>query len=134
MTTANGLEASCSFRVEARPGKTVFQQGTDSLRAGTRGVVLCPTGEDPSSQPPQKTSTSAIKAFKEAGKRIPEDIAVVGFDNIPMSQVMDLSTINVPKEYMGRLAAKRLFDRIRNPRLPTVKIAVETTLIDRYSC
>ena len=51
-----------------------------------------------------------------------------------MSQVMDLSTINVPKEYMGRLAAKRLFDRIRNPRLPTVKIAVETTLIDRYSC
>ena len=79
-------------------------------------------------------AAGAIKAFKEAGKRIPEDIAVVGFDNIPMSQVMDLSTINVPKEYMGRLAAKRLFDRIRNPRLPTVKIAVETTLIDRYSC
>ena len=79
-------------------------------------------------------AAGANKAFKEAGKRIPEDIAVVGFDNIPMSQVMDLSTINVPKEYMGRLAAKRLFDRIRNPRLPTVKIAVETTLIDRYSC
>ena len=70
----------------------------------------------------------------EAGKRIPEDIAIVGFDNIPISQVLDLTTINVPKEYLGQIAAERFFARIRNPKLPTIKLAVETALIDRYSC
>lgn len=79
-------------------------------------------------------AAGAIKAFREAGKRIPEDIAVVGFDNIPISQILDLTTINVPKEYMGALAAGRLFERIRSPRLPAVKLAVETALIDRFSC
>ncbi len=79
-------------------------------------------------------AAGAIKAFKEAGKRIPEDIAIVGFDNIPISQILDLTTINVPKEYMGKLAAKRLFDRIQDPSIPTIKLAVETLLVDRYSC
>lgn len=79
-------------------------------------------------------AAGAIKAFREAGKRIPEDIAIVGFDNIPISQILDLTTINVPKEYMGRIAAERLFERIRNPKLPTIKLAVETFLVDRYSC
>ena len=79
-------------------------------------------------------AAGAIKAFREAGKRIPEDIAVVGFDNIPISQVLDLTTIHVPKEYLGQLAADRLFDRIKNPKLPTIKLSVETELIDRYSC
>lgn len=79
-------------------------------------------------------AAGAIKALKEAGKRIPEDVAIVGFDNIPISQVLDLTTINVPKEYFGMLAAKRLFERIANPKLPTVKFSVSTQLIDRYSC
>ena len=79
-------------------------------------------------------AAGAIKALREAGKKIPKDIAIVGFDNIPISQILDLTTINVPKEYMGTLAANRLFDRIKNPNLPTIKLAVETSLVDRYSC
>lgn len=79
-------------------------------------------------------AAGVIKALKEAGKRIPEDVAIVGFDNIPISQVLDLTTINVPKEYMGYLAANRLFYRIQNPKAPTVKLAVATALVDRYSC
>ena len=41
----------------------------------------------------------AVKAIKEAGYRIPEDIAVIGFDNIPFSSVFEpsLSTVNVEK-------------------------------------
>ena len=79
-------------------------------------------------------AAGAIKAFQEAGKRIPEDIAVIGFDNIPLSQILDLTTINVPKEFMGQLAARQLFARIKDPKLPTVKISVQTSLVDRYSC
>ena len=79
-------------------------------------------------------AAGAIKAFQEAGKRIPEDIAVIGFDNIPLSQILDLTTINVPKEFMGQLAARQLFARIKDPKLPTVNISVQTSLVDRYSC
>ncbi len=79
-------------------------------------------------------AAGAIKALREAGKRIPEDVAIVGFDNIPMSQILDLTTINVPKEYLGKVAAYRLFERIRDPNIPTVRVSVETQLIDRYSC
>ena len=67
-------------------------------------------------------------------KPVPEDVAVVGFKNIPLSQILDLTTINVPKEYLGQLAAARLFERIRDPKIPVVKLCVETQLIDRYSC
>ena len=79
-------------------------------------------------------AAGAIKAFREAGKNVPDDIAIVGFDNIPISQILDLTTVNVPKEYMGQMAAERLFERITNPKLPTIKLAVETFLVDRYSC
>lgn len=79
-------------------------------------------------------AAGAIRAFREAGKKVPEDIAIVGFDNIPISQILDLTTINVPKEYMGKLSARRLFDRIQDPKLPNIKLAVETFLVDRYSC
>ena len=79
-------------------------------------------------------AAGVVKALREAGKRVPEDVAVVGFDNIPLSQILDLTTINVPKEYLGQLAAARLFERIRDPKIPVVKLCVETQLIDRYSC
>lgn len=77
----------------------------------------------------------AIKALKQSGYRIPEDIAVVGFDNIPASEILDpaLSTINVPKHYMGKMAAARLLCRIQEPGATTVKLAISTTLICRDS-
>lgn len=78
----------------------------------------------------------AMRAIKEAGLRIPEDIAIVGFDNLPMSQMVDpmLTTIHVPQEYMGEAAVRRLSERLEHPDVPTVKTEVGTLLIDRYSC
>ena len=77
-----------------------------------------------------------MRALREAGLRIPEDVAIVGFDNLPMAQVVDppLTTVNVPRQYMGELAALRLAEKIRHPELPVVKTEVLTSLADRYSC
>jgi len=77
----------------------------------------------------------AINALQKKGIRIPEDIAIIGFDNIPMASYLEpsLTTINVPKKYMGETAVKRLVE-IMNSRvhLP-VKIEVSTTLKKRRS-
>ena len=77
----------------------------------------------------------AMKAFQKKGLRIPEDIAIVGFDDIPMASYLEppLATIHVPKKYIGEMAVKRLVEimEAKNP-LP-VKIEVATKLKKRRS-
>jgi len=77
----------------------------------------------------------AIKAFKEYGLRIPEDISVVGFDDIPYSAINDppLTTMNVSCQDIGSWAMRLLCDRIQNTNAPFTKIQVGTTLITRSS-
>ena len=77
----------------------------------------------------------AMKALKEAGYRIPQDIAIAGFDNLPFSKVFEpaLTTINVPKLYMGEMAAARLVEMLKAPSSNPVKIEVGTTLVERKS-
>lgn len=80
-------------------------------------------------------AAGAMKALKEKGYHLPDDISVVGFDNIPVSNVIDpaLTTIHVPKQYMGELAIERLMARISDSSLPPVKIEVMTSLVKRRS-
>ncbi len=59
-------------------------------------------------------ATSAIRALKEAGVRIPHDVSVVGFDDMPFANVVSprLATMHVPKEALGVLAVRVLTERI----------------------
>ncbi len=56
----------------------------------------------------------ALQATKEAGLRIPDDIAIVGFDDIPIARLVSpaLTTIAQDQERMGQRAAEMLFDRL----------------------
>jgi DNA-binding LacI/PurR family transcriptional regulator len=78
----------------------------------------------------------AMRAAKEQGLRLPVDLAIVGFDNIPFSRDLDppLTTMQVPKELMGELAARRLIERINHPEWPPIIQTVPTTLVARSSC
>lgn len=77
----------------------------------------------------------AIRAFQEYGYKVPEDIAVVGFDNVNISAYTNppVTTINVPKEYMGRLAAERMITVLSSSEFHPVKIEVNTKMIKRES-
>jgi LacI family transcriptional regulator len=57
----------------------------------------------------------AMRALQEAGIRVPEDMLVVGFDDIMISRHLGLSTVRQPMYEMGRLGADKLFARIENP-------------------
>ena len=63
------------------------------------------------------TAIGAIRVMHEAGMRVPEDVSVVGFDDIASAQfhVPSLTTIRQPLKHMGKLAASILLDRIANP-------------------
>ncbi len=58
----------------------------------------------------------AIRAFRENGIRVPEDIAVTGFDNTEMSGIMELTTVEVPNYERGYLAAQYLVENIEGKR------------------
>ncbi len=62
------------------------------------------------------TAVSVICNLKMNGIKIPEDIAIVGFNNDPISRVVDpnLTTINYPGTEMGELAASTLINQIEN--------------------
>ncbi|WP_054956338.1 LacI family DNA-binding transcriptional regulator [Paenibacillus dakarensis] len=78
---------------------------------------------------------SAIRAATEYGLSIPEDIAFVGLDNIEVSQYTSppLSTIHIPKQEMGMMAAKVLIDEIEGKNALPFRLAVPHKLLVRKS-
>ena len=77
----------------------------------------------------------AMKAFHEFGLKVPEDISIVGFDDLPYSSISSppLTTLRVPKKEMGRLAVRRLRDIMANDENAKVKTQVCTEFIERDS-
>lgn len=77
----------------------------------------------------------AIKALKLRGYRIPEDIAIAGFDNIMESRIIEpaLTTVDIPRKYMGQAATRLLLSQIKNPSHYFCKVEVATSLRKRYS-
>lgn len=55
-----------------------------------------------------------IKALKEAGYAVPRDVSIIGFDDLPMSAMMEprLTTIRTPNQYIGALAARTIVEKI----------------------
>ena len=76
----------------------------------------------------------AIKAVKEAGLRIPEDIALIGFDDIELAEYVGLSTVHQPMAEMGQQAVARLMALLENPDLPRQHLRLHTHLVVRESC
>ncbi len=77
----------------------------------------------------------AVRALREAGVRIPQDVSIVGFDDIPMCEMLEvpLTTICVPKRYIGKVAVDRLVEILDGGSEACVKIEVSTDLVERAS-
>lgn len=76
-----------------------------------------------------------MHALQKIGKRVPEDIALIGFDNILPAQHVSpgLTTMRIDKQGMGRLAAQQLINRLVYPQSGQVNIILQPTLIERES-
>ncbi|HTJ30588.1 MAG TPA: LacI family DNA-binding transcriptional regulator [Acidobacteriaceae bacterium] len=77
----------------------------------------------------------AIFALQEAGLRVPQDVSVIGFDDLPMAlfSTPSLTTIRQPLERMGKIAAETLLHRIEKHAPHPSRIMIEPELIVRAS-
>ena len=81
------------------------------------------------------SAIAAISALQDAGLRVPENVSVIGFDDIPLASYSNpaLTTVRQPLQKMGEIAARTLLDRIENRSEYAAEIAIETELIVRQS-
>ncbi len=78
----------------------------------------------------------ALNYIHSIGKVIPDDIAIVGFDDFPWSMSLNppLTTISQPVDELGRRAARLLIDRLADPARPARTETLDTQLVVRASC
>lgn len=78
----------------------------------------------------------AIDAVREYGLRIPDEISIIGFDDVPQASFIfpKLTTVRQPLEEMGQVAVKILLERITNQSKSPQRVALATKLIIRDSC
>jgi LacI family transcriptional regulator len=76
-----------------------------------------------------------LHALEELGLRVPDDVALVGFDDLPQAMVTFpfLTVAAQPAFEMGRRAVAMLLDRIANPAGPTHDVVLPTELVIRRS-
>lgn len=78
---------------------------------------------------------NAMKSITKAGKKVPDDYAVVGFDNIAESGYpnVNLTTVNVPREDLGREVAKYLVNHINKKHIKYSQITIDCETVIRSS-
>lgn len=75
-------------------------------------------------------------AVRGEGLRIPDDLSVIGFDDIPLSSLTypKLTTVRQPLIQIGQMAVRLLLEKLEDPALPSRRVTLPTELIIRDSC
>jgi LacI family transcriptional regulator len=128
---AHGIEFRQQYLIEAADddmasGLKIFGK----LRCANRSqisAVFVPAGDN--------VAIGVVKAAKKAGVRVPQDLAVVGFDDLPAAEVVEptLTTVRQPKLEMGDYAINLIIDAIEGKELSVKHKELQTKFIVRES-
>jgi LacI family transcriptional regulator len=124
-----GLEQRPEYVVEGD-----YYHGTGYRR--TKQLLALPEPPDAIVAASDMMATGAIVAIEEAGLRVPEDIAVVGYDDSPFAATMwpALTTVRQDALGLGMAAAESVLAMLDNPEDPPPTVIFPTELIIRESC
>lgn len=125
----NGMSASRSIVHRLAPSMEGAYSDMKALLEAGEATASCYFADN------DLIAAGAMKALKEAGLLVPQDAALIGFDNTSLCELIEpaLTTVHVPKQDMGRLAVERLLDAMKDPNLSIVKIELATYLVRRKS-
>ncbi|MGH2542542.1 MAG: LacI family DNA-binding transcriptional regulator, partial [Ardenticatenaceae bacterium] len=108
--------------------RAVAQRSVTQLLA--RGVTFDAifTGDD-------EAAVGALQALQEGGRRVPEEISLVGFDDQRLAVVLNppLTTVHAPTDAVGRVAAQQLINLVRTGQAEALTL-LPTELVIRRSC
>ncbi len=138
-TTDDRVEAFVTAVKQSNPSNSIeVHYGDFSVRSGHENAKKILNAE------PRPTavfaannfiSIGALQEFRQQGISVPEDIALVGFDDLPAALVTFpfLTVVAQPAYEMGRRAVEQLFKRIENPEASPEEILLPTEIIVRAS-
>ena len=77
-------------------------------------------------------AAGCMHVLNEAGLRIPEDMAVVGFDNREIASYLQppLTTVQLPTTEIGTSAALHIMEKINNPSVPPVREIIHCSIVE----
>lgn len=123
--------------LEARPEyEQVGDWYTESGERAVQALLALPEPPTAIFAAADLMAVGAMKAAREAGRRVPDDLAVVGFDDIQLASLLDpsLTTIRQDKVGVGRAAARALVEQIENPETTPAALTLPVELVVRASC
>jgi len=125
--------------VSRRPGLEVRTAADeDTLEGGRRAAhALFASGFDLTALVcvNDLTAVGALRAVRELGRRVPEDISVTGFDNVKLAEFCypPLTTVDIPRERIGQIMCSQILTPRGTPPPVGKEVLIEPTLIVRAS-
>ena len=137
----DGLRRACGAARIPFTDEDVIPAGAhlaDGYAAARAWFAACPPGQRPTAITcfNDLVAIGVCRALAELGLRVPQDIAVVGYDDIPLLEYLPvpLTSVRVPTRRMGELAAELLLRHVEEgPTVPTQKIYLDAELVVRRS-
>ncbi len=127
-------DSNIPFREElVLEGNYQQQNGYETTRSMLQSVSPATTAIFASND---LSAFGAMDAVREFGLRIPDDISIIGFDDVPQASLIypKLTTVRQPLEEMGRVAVKLLLAQIEDQSHLPQRVTLATQLIIRDSC
>ena len=127
-----GLEGR-SIRVDEK----LMVEGDFTEEKGYEGMIkLLPAKPDAVFSASDRMAFGALRALRDKGLRVPEDVALIGFDDLPVSNPTSptLTTVHQPVFEFGVKAVELLNDVITNGTTPPRRIIMGTEIVTRESC
>ncbi len=116
------------------PESCLEQRGAYNELTGEQGIqrlLLLDPPVDAVFTANNRLTVGALRALYARGKRVPEDIAIAAFDEIrwAIPDMVPITTITQPSYELGRTAAMRLLQRLRQPNLPRQEIILQHQIL-----
>jgi LacI family transcriptional regulator len=105
--------------------------GMEAARSQAHRLLDLPVPPTAIFSPSDTQAMGVLKAARERGLRVPEDLAVVGFDDVDFADYIGLTTIHQPLEESGRVAVDLLLARLADRTRPVQRVSLPLTLVRR---